>query len=187
MKRTRARTIRIALALMMALMMIPTAAQAGRNDHNRRGDHRESSLNHQLAQVRRSTARFHRLSNAQAAGYQLGYRGLVTGCIQNPGVGAMGYHYFNWELFDDLSETATAPEGMVYAPDANGALHLAAVEWVVPGVEWAAAGNTEPPEVMGMPMHVLNPALGWYILHAWVWMYNPAGMFEDWNPLVTCP
>jgi hypothetical protein len=36
-------------------------------------------------------------------------------------------------------------------------------------------------------MHILNPALGWYILHAWVWKNNPAGMFEDWNPTVTCP
>jgi hypothetical protein len=36
-------------------------------------------------------------------------------------------------------------------------------------------------------MHILNPVLGWYILHAWIWQHNPAGMFEDWNPTVTCP
>jgi hypothetical protein len=26
-----------------------------------------------------------------------------------------------------------------------------------------------------------------YELHAWVWKHNPSGMFNDWNPLVTCP
>jgi hypothetical protein len=23
-------------------------------------------------------------------------------------------------------------------------------------------------------------------LHAWIWQNNPAGMFEDWNPTVSC-
>jgi len=40
---------------------------------------------------------------------------------------------------------------------------------------------------MGMPMHILVPAVGFYIHHAWVWKHNPAGMFADWNPEVTCP
>ncbi len=44
-----------------------------------------------------------------------------------------------------------------------------------------------PPTVMGMPMHILNPAVGFYLMHAWVWQPNPAGMFADWNPRVTCP
>ena len=26
-----------------------------------------------------------------------------------------------------------------------------------------------------------------YSLHAWIWKHNPAGMFEMWNPNVTCP
>jgi hypothetical protein len=41
--------------------------------------------------------------------------------------------------------------------------------------------------VLGMPMHILVPAVGFYIMHAWVWQPNPAGMFEDWNPEVSCP
>ncbi len=36
-------------------------------------------------------------------------------------------------------------------------------------------------------MHVLNPVLGPYIHHAWVWKRNPSGIFSDWNPEVTCP
>jgi hypothetical protein len=37
-----------------------------------------------------------------------------------------------------------------------------------------------------MEMHILVPAVGFWIMHAWVWGHNPAGMFEDWNPEVTC-
>ena len=25
-----------------------------------------------------------------------------------------------------------------------------------------------------------------YELHAWIWKHNPRGMFDDWNPLVSC-
>ena len=25
-----------------------------------------------------------------------------------------------------------------------------------------------------------------YELHAWIWKHNPSGMFEDWNPTVSC-
>jgi hypothetical protein len=40
--------------------------------------------------------------------------------------------------------------------------------------------------VMGEDLH-LNSALGVYVLHAWVWRNNPAGILEDWNPEVSCP
>jgi hypothetical protein len=41
-------------------------------------------------------------------------------------------------------------------------------------------------ELHGRSFH-LNEALAVYVLHAWIWKINPAGMFEDWNPNVTCP
>jgi len=145
-----------------------------------------AGLGDDLAQLRRATALFHRVEVAQAAHYHT--LPNLAHCIQNPGVGAMGYHYFNTDLIDDVSPPdPLRPEGLVYAPGPNGQLQLAAVEWVVPSGPWHAAGNTTPPTVHGIPMHILNPALGWYILHAWVWKHNPAGMFEDWNPTVTCP
>jgi hypothetical protein len=161
-------------ALAALLMVIPVAAIASQND---------------LADVRRATARFHRVEVTLEAGYQLGYNEEfpLDGCIAHPTDGGMGYHYFNIDLINDISVDPLQPEGIVYAPGPNGQLQLDAVEWVVPKAAWEAAGNTEPPEVLGMPMHVLNPALGWYILHAWVWKNNPAGMFEDWNPSVVCP
>ena len=40
-----------------------------------------------------------------------------------------------------------------------------------------------------MEMHILVPPPGpaFYLMHAWVWKPNPAGMFADWNPNVICP
>jgi hypothetical protein len=142
----------------------------------------------ELAAVRAATAKYHDLSAALADGYQLGFRnGVVTGCISNPTAGAMGYHYFNWAKMDDTSIVAGDPEVLVYHTAGDGSLVLGAVEWVVPKPLWEQAGHTEPPVVFGTTLHVLNPALNWYIAHAWIWTHNPSGMFADWNPEVTCP
>jgi hypothetical protein len=56
---------------------------------------------------------------------------------------------------------------------------------MVPAAMWDAE-NTDPPQVLGQSFH-LDESLGMYVLHAWVWKNNPAGMFEDWNPDVSCP
>jgi hypothetical protein len=137
----------------------------------------------ELAQLRSATAQYHRTTVAEDDGYH-----LVPGldhCFNRPGVGAMGYHYINVDLLD-LALDANAPEAMVYAPGVQGQLHLAAVEYIVPAAAWDDAGNVEPPTVLGRHLH-LNEALGVYVLHAWVWRHNPAGIFEDWNPEVSCP
>jgi hypothetical protein len=136
-----------------------------------------------LAQVRSATAKYHRPEAAQASGYD-----FVPGldhCFNNPGVGAMGYHLINTDLLD-LELDHREPEAMVYAPGPNGQLQLAAVEYIVPAEPWDNAGNEAPPIVLGRSLH-LNEALGVYVLHAWIWMNNPDGIFQDWNPNVTCP
>ena len=140
-----------------------------------------------LAAVRAATAKYHDVAAALADGYQLGYRGVVTGCISNPTAGAMGDHYFNWAKMDDPAIVAGDPEVLVYHTGDDGTLVLGAVEWVVPKTLWVQTGNTEAPVVFGQPLHVLNPVLNWYITHAWIWTHNPAGMFADWNPEVSCP
>jgi hypothetical protein len=136
----------------------------------------------ELAQVRRATARYHLTNAAQADGYQ-----LVPGldhCFNNPGVGAMGYHYINVDLLD-LELDPLQPEAMVYAPGPQGQLKLAAVEYIVPAEPWDET-NSAPPSVLGQHLH-LNEGLGVYVLHAWIFMNNPAGIYEDWNPNVSCP
>jgi hypothetical protein len=152
----------------------------------------DAGLEDELAQVRRVTAEFHDLDKALAAGYELGWVNgsgvrIITGCVFHPTAGAMGYHYFNAELMADLTTDALQPEVLVYAPGENGKLTLAAVEWVVRGQNSNPPGVSSPPSVLGMPMHILVPAVGFYIKHAWVWQPNPSGVFADWNPEVTCP
>jgi hypothetical protein len=137
----------------------------------------------ELAQLRAATAQYHRPEVAQAAGYD-----LVPGldhCFNNPSVGGMGYHYINVSILDTTVEL-TRPEAMVYTPGPDGILQLGAVEYVVPAVAWDAEGHTHPPVLFGRFFH-LNPALGVYVLHAWAWKHNPSGVFEDWNPNVSCP
>jgi hypothetical protein len=137
----------------------------------------------ELAKVRKATIKFHRLEVAQKAGYDL--REGLDHCFDNPGVGAMGFHYINADMLD-LKLNALQPEAMVYAPGPKGQLRLGAIEYIVPADKWDAAGHTEPPSVLGHHLH-LNKDLGVYVLHIWLWRYNPAGMFEDWNPRVSCP
>lgn len=165
-----------------------TTAVAGTedSDHSAHEEHQA-----ELAQVRSVTARFHDLDTALAAGYELGWVNgsgtrIITGCVAHPTAGAMGYHYFNEQLMDDLAVDLLQPEVLVYAPGPDGQLRLVAVEWVARGPNSNPPGVSEPPSVLGMPMHILVPQVGFYIMHAWVWEPNPAGMFEDWNPNVTC-
>jgi len=100
----------------------------------------------------------------------------------------MGYHYFNKALIDDMVVDPLKPEGLVYAPKANGELKLVSVEYVVPGPASNPPGPSgPPPTVFGREMVILVPAVGFYTLHAWVWGHNPADMFAHWNPEVTCP
>ena len=145
-----------------------------------------------IAVVRQVTARFHDVDAAKAAGYELGYvngagNRIITGCIANPTAGVMGYHYFNKKLIDDLVVDEQRPEGLVYTSGHDGKLKLVAVEYVVPGAGSNPPGVSEPPTIFGRPMHILVPAVGFYIQHVWVWSHNPAGMFVDWNPKLSCP
>jgi len=136
-----------------------------------------------LAKLRSATEKYRKIEAVQAAGYS-----LVPGldhCFNNPGVGDMGYHYINTDSLDTTLDPLK-PEAIVYAPMKDGELQLAAVEFIVPAEPWDAAGNIEPPMLLGQHFH-LNENLGVYVLHAWIWKNNPLGIFEDWNPNVSCP
>ena len=132
----------------------------------------------ELADVRRVSAQFHNVDAAMEAGYELGYvndagNRIITGCVAHPTAGAMGYHYFNKELIDDLVVDVSKPEGLVYAPASNGDLKLVAVEYVVPGANsisardvraanraWTGDGDSRPggllvhPARLGLEHHI---------------------------------
>jgi hypothetical protein len=185
----------LAVLVVAAVVLIPTVASAEPDAAGHDMAAHEAGLQDELAQVRRVTARFHDLDAALEAGYELGWVNgsgvrIITGCVAHPTAGAMGYHYFNKELMDDLVVEALEPEVLVYAPGPDGERKLVAVEWVVRGPNSNPPGVTPPPvpTVLGMEMHILVPPPGpaFYLMHAWVWKPNPAGMFEDFNPKVSC-
>jgi hypothetical protein len=136
-----------------------------------------------LAAVRAATARYHQIDKAEAAGWTL-VEGLDH-CFTHPEAGGMGYHHINVDLLDATLDPER-PEALVYVPQPSGKPRLGAVEWIVPADAWEAEGHDAPPSVLGRPLH-LNEGLGVWVLHAWVFEHNPAGMFSDWNPRVVCP
>lgn len=157
-------TATLALAGMLA---VPPGAHAGDS----------SARNAQLTELRLATAPFHTLQNAIDAGWSED----LTGCLALPGVGGMGHHYVNWDIFFDGEVDALQPELLVYAPSASGQLKLAAVEYLV----FDSALSGPVPELFGQTFHY-NPNIDAWVLHVWLWRGNPDGLFADWNPRVSC-
>ena len=147
-------------------------------------EHRASALApDDLAQLRRATARFHRVGEAGPAGYA-----IFGGCFSDPVKGGMGQHYANNALIADSAISLENPELLLYETDANGRPQLVAVEYIVFVDEWQAKGHSAPPRLFNTDFHI-NPTLlakPFYLLHAWVWKENPSGLLTDWNPRVTC-
>lgn len=146
-----------------------------------------------LAELRKITARYHDVDVAGEDGFLPGINGILVNCVQHPvnpeTFGAMGYHFGNQARFDDPTIDELAPEVLVYQRRNDGTFKLGAVEWVVPKTAWEAANGpgADPPVVHGHELMILNPALNWYVGHAWIWKPNPAGIMADWNPTVSCP
>lgn len=200
MKRSRKRVALAQLLLLAASVLVVasigrfvSASPAAVHDHASPAPISQD----ELAQIRRATVRFHSVEQATAAGYQLGWVNgsgvrILTGCVANvanPAAGAMGYHYINPDLVADNTVDLTKPEALVYESAPFGQRRLVAVEWIVRSAQSNPPGVSEPPSVLGMEMHILVPPPGpaFYLMHAWVWKHNPAGMMADWNPEVTCP
>lgn len=134
---------------------------------------------HLAREVLRASARFHSVTQAEAAGYVMNPN---EPCIAVPGVGGMGYHVPNFGLVDGVFDPVN-PETLLYATGPGGQKRLVAVEYVVLNTGQSAptfAGQAF--DVGGTP----NPAPHWS-LHLWLWQSNPAGTFARFNPTVTCP
>lgn len=144
-----------------------------------------------LDTVRAATAEFKDVKVATAGGYGILKGTPLEKCIDEPGSGAMGFHYVNGDLVGDTVLDATKPEALLYLPDARGRLQLLGVEYVVFAEAWDAE-NSEPPMLLGNHFHLISAPNryelpSFYQLHAWAWKANPAGAFESFNPAVKCP
>ena len=129
-----------------------------------------------------ATAAFQDVAVAEGAGYASSLESL--GCFMNPELGGMGVHYIKESLLDANLDVAE-PEALVYELDASGQVTgLVAHEYIVPVDAWT---SKNPPRLFGMDLH-RHPVLPLWVLHAWLWKANPAGMHADWNPAVRpCP
>ncbi len=143
-----------------------------------------------LDTARDATEPYQDVAAAEAAGYALPADVPLEDCIDEPGQGAMGFHYISGELVGDIVLDPAQPEALVYEPQADGSLELVALEYVVFAAEWDAA-NAAPPSLFGEEfMLVEEPNRyelpSFYALHAWIWKENPSGTFAAFNPDVTC-
>ncbi|HEX5823709.1 MAG TPA: hypothetical protein VFY18_04540 [Candidatus Limnocylindrales bacterium] len=149
-----------------------------------------------LTAAKAATGRFHSLAAAGSAGYgRPDAPAPLHECISHGADGAMGFHYIKGSLLDTTLDP-TKPEALVYAPDADGKLHLAALEFVTFQAAWNADHPGEMPMLFGQEFMPVNAVPGsdltvyaippFYMLHVWIWNDNPSGLFNPWNPSVSC-
>lgn len=164
----------IALALSLAAFALLGAGAAG------------ASPPDELQAAKASSARYHSVKQARAAGYVQG-----SPCEQMAGLGGMGFHYVNPALIGDPAVAPTEPEVLLYAPKRNGKLKLVGLEYFMIDADQNLATDDDRPSLFGRPFD--GPMLGHapgmpthYDLHVWLWRANPSGLFAPWNPAVSC-
>jgi len=124
----------------------------------------------ELQQAKIATARYNNFDNAIADEY----------VDINVIVPEMGYHYLKLANLDAAFDFAK-PEILVYNKEENGRMKLVALEYAVP---ISLSPNAPPSGFTGTndEWSVYQGTL--WTLHAWVWEYNPDGVFNPTNPLV---
>ncbi|WP_373493469.1 hypothetical protein [Aquiflexum sp.] len=156
-----------------------------------------SNQNRLLAGIRAATAKYHRLSSAEADKYV-----LDPHCVEVPNLGGMGHHAVNMSRIGPFVNPAE-PGVLVYEPMKNGGFRLGAVEYLVPAGPWHAdPKNVGPPMLgnqpfddhtemttneKGEPVNAKGgPPFPHYQLHVWLWTNNPKGIYTPFNPNVSC-
>jgi len=127
----------------------------------------------ELQQVKAATAKYSNLENAFKDNYvDIGLK------MEN-----MGYHFLKAELVSPTFNLGK-PALLVYNKRKNGSFELVAVEYAVP-ID-PQSPNTPPAGFTGSEdewdFNTLDT--GWWTLHAWVWKFNPDGVFKPMNPLL---
>ena len=138
-----------------------------------------------IAAVREATEPFKDVAFADSLGYKLQF-----GCVSGSDYGAMGLHYVNFSLVDDVLDLSR-PEIILYEPLPNGTVRITGADYLIPAAAWDAKHPHDPPQLMGQLFHYfdspnrfgLDP---FYTLHVWAWKENPNGAFTNWNPAVSC-
>jgi hypothetical protein len=143
-----------------------------------------------LDNVRDATRPYQSLKAAKADGYGKLKDAAGIACIDMPGEGGMGVHFVNGDLVGDAEVNGETPELLVYDPTPGG-MKLVALEYVVFRKAWRAEHATGRPELFGQKYEAIGKDNRYglppfFELHVWAWKHNPSGLFNDWNPRVTC-
>ena len=143
-----------------------------------------------LADARKATLPFTDLQAALAANYTK-FPDQQGDCVAQPGQGGMGIHYLNAALLNDAELDPLRPEFLVYRTTTSGQHELVALEYVVFAPIWDSL-HPQPPVLFGHPLHLVRTPnryatpMPFYELHVWLWEHNRNGLFNDWNPAVSC-
>lgn len=125
----------------------------------------------ELQQARAMTAKYQHIANAFKDQYE-----DINVVVPN-----MGYHFMRKPIVDATFDISK-PEILVYNKNVKGDFELVAVEYAVP-IELTP--NKAPEGFTGEKDEwERNMGFGLWLLHAWVWKYNPEGVFHHTNPLV---
>lgn len=168
------RSTRLAVFTAFAALGVATAASA-HNGHDHTRPTKVPKLNAatilQLEAVRSASARFHDVTRAEQEGY------VDIGLF----IPNMGWHYLKEGLLDGRFDEAE-PELLVYADDPCAAKRkLVAVEYAIP----LDLSKRAPGGFIGRADEwAVNNDFQLWTLHAWVWEYNPDGVFAPMNPRV---
>jgi hypothetical protein len=165
------------VSMAMALLATPVLAVAALAASGGQSD---------LGPVRQATAAYHDLAAAEAAGYAAFYI-----CTDETGVGAMGQHFVNLDLVLDPAIDPLRPEVLVYEPRIGGGYKLVALEYVTFQDAWTDTHGATPPSVLGIELTAVGAPNRYglppfFQRHVWLWAPNPLGVFNDWNPEVSC-
>ena len=161
-------------------LLTPAQADTPADGHDvARGD------NATLAQVKKS---LRPMQDSPAEAVRAGYMPTDV-CVASP-MGGMGYHYVNPTLAMAAPDPLK-PSVLVYVPGKDGRLTLGAAEWFQPDADQDLSTDDDRPSLFGRPFD--GPMLGHepnmpthYDLHAWLFTPNPKGVFQPWNPAVSC-
>jgi hypothetical protein len=191
MKVTHVATQVILALVLMSVCSLRTLAQ---DAHSHTSQHNEGFTTDQqsmlLEIVRDATARFKNVSEAEREHYN-----LLFGCVSGPDEGAMGLHFANMDLLNEVNTTGkldpTRPQIVLYEAQPNGTLKLTGADFLVYAEAWDAIHPGVTPQLMGQIFHYFEapnrfglPAF--YTLHVWAWKENPKGAFVNWHPNVSC-
>ena len=179
---------RIALAVLGALLAIGAIASGASAGTSRTAARTpDDPVWATLLVAREATAKYHDVKQATKDGYH-----PVSACVLAPdGSGAMGIHYLNDAYAKDPAILAAKPELLLYMPQTDGSLKLVAVEYWRPDADQDLTTDSDRPILAGVPfngpMEGHDPGMPrHYDLHVWVWAWNPAGVFEQFNPRFHC-